>query len=49
MLRIAIIVFIVSVLFVDYGFSSPDAVVFQEGDVRITGPGNGLVFPDGVP
>jgi hypothetical protein len=47
MLRIAIIVFIVSVLFVDYGFSSPDAVVFQEGDVRITGPGNGLVFPDG--
>lgn len=25
---------------------NPDAVVFSDGDVRITGAGNGLVFPD---
>jgi hypothetical protein len=28
-------------------FAAPDAIVFQGGDVRISGLGNGLVFPNG--
>jgi hypothetical protein len=29
-------------------FAAPDAIVFQGGDVRISGTGNGLVFPNGT-
>jgi len=28
-------------------FAAPDAIIFQGGDVRISGDGNGLVFPNG--
>lgn len=35
-------------LFSGAALASPDALVFSGGDVRITGSGNGLVFPDGT-
>ena len=48
MTRILLLVFVLSVFFVDYVFSNNDSVVFQDGDVRINGLGNGLAFPDGT-
>jgi uncharacterized protein (TIGR02145 family) len=35
-----------SILFVSQAFANPDSIVVP-GDLRITGTGNGLVFPDG--
>jgi hypothetical protein len=37
-----------SLLLAGQAFAAPDAVVFDGGDVHITGDGNGLVFPDGT-
>lgn len=45
---VRVIVVVVSlVLWVGHAFANPDSVVFEGGDVRINGAGNGLVFPDG--
>jgi len=30
-----------------FAYANPDAIVIPNGDVRIKGPGSGLVFPDG--
>jgi hypothetical protein len=38
---------VLSVSLAGHASANPDAVVFQNGDVRISGPGNGLVFADG--
>jgi hypothetical protein len=36
-----------SLLLASQALAAPDSVVFEGGDVRIKGLGNGLVFPDG--
>lgn len=38
---------VLSVFLVGHASANPDAVVFENGDVHISGPGNSLVFPDG--
>src|ERR1700686_2295165 len=38
---------IVLALFVASAFANPDSVRVYNGDLRISGAGNGLVFPDG--
>ena len=49
MFRIFVVFAALFMLFSSTAYSaSPDAVVTGEGDLRITGNGNGLVFPDGT-
>ena len=36
-----------SMLFVTSVFANPDGVTIRTGDLRISGMGSGLVFPDG--
>jgi len=38
---------VVLALFVASAFANPDSVIVDNGDFRIYGAGNGLVFPDG--
>lgn len=40
--------FVILISIATQAFANPDAVVFDNGDVRINGAGNGLVFPDGT-
>ena len=47
MARIILAAMVVWASFAGQAAAAPDAAVFQNGDVRMTGAGNGLVFPDG--